>query len=80
MTTPYNDLDLYHEFRIATYMHAVYARVGRDRDALRKAAEDCARWYDVDLQTVIRVWHKAFPEDLDITQQIEDTEEDTCQQ
>jgi len=59
------DIDLYTEYRIATYMHTVYARGDRDRCSLKKAAEDCAGWYDVSLHTVIRVWYAAFPRDFD---------------
>ena len=68
--TSFADLDIYPRWRIGAYMHAVYLRVGRDRHALKMAAEDCAGWYDVSLQTVIRVWHAAYPRDLDIMEGI----------
>ena len=67
--TSFADLDIYPRWRIGAYMHAVYLRVGRDRHALKMAAEDCAGWYDVSLQTVIRVWHAAYPCDLDIREE-----------
>ena len=79
MTIAYDDLDLYPRWRISHYMHAVYARAGRDRDKLRKAAEDCARWYDVDTQAVIRVWRVAYPEDL-VRMYRQKMEEGECQQ
>ena len=57
-------LTLYHEYRIATAMHAIYLDRGADREALKKAATDCAGWYDTDVSTVVKVWMGAFPDDL----------------
>jgi len=64
VTTTYEQLNEYHRFRIATFMHAVFNLNGMDRDALKKAADDCAAWYYTDTAAVVRVWCDAWPVDL----------------
>jgi len=62
--TTYEQLTEYHRFRIATFMHAVFNLHGMDRDALKKAADDCAAWYYTDTAAVVRVWCDVYPVDL----------------
>ena len=60
----YDDLNIWHHFRIAEFMHAIFNLHGRNRDALKKAAEDCAGWYYTDVNAIVKVWHEHFPDDL----------------
>ena len=62
----YQQLDDWQRFRIATFMHAIFNLHGRNRDALKKAAEDCAGWYYTDVNAIVKVWHKHFPNDFKV--------------
>jgi len=62
--TPYAKLTEYDRFRISEFMHAVFEQHGMDRDALKKAAEDCAAWYYTDTAAVVKVWCDVYPVDL----------------
>ena len=62
--TPYADISIWDRSRISSFMHETFLGRGRDRDALKKAAEDCAGWYGTDTAAIVRVWVDVYPLDL----------------
>jgi len=62
--TPYADISLWDRSRISSFMHETFTRHGRNRKYLKKAAEDCAGWYHVETESVVRVWVDVYPLDL----------------